>query len=154
MRRFSSSPVLRQALDVPLWIDGRSVPTAATFTVNHPQTGEAVSTVSTCSPPELETALASSWRASRLWRKTPAHERRSVLNRVGQLLAERKVELQAAYHHETTVGPLIREVDMSFASGHVSEAAALCSHVKGDVPPTVDGSLAIVLREPYGPVRR
>ena len=152
-RSLSSSPGLRQVLDVPLWIDGRNVASSSTFTVQHPQTGEPVSRVSTCTSSELEQTLASSWAASRTWRSMPANERRKVLQRVGTLLAERSVELQAAYTRETSVGPLIRAVDMQFVEGHVAEAAALCSQVKGDVPSTADGSLALVLREPYGPVR-
>jgi len=152
-RSLSASSGLRQVLDVPLWINGRNVDSSSTFDVRHPQTGSVVSKVSACTPAELESTIASSWAASRTWRATPAHERRAILNRVGELLAERKVELQAAYQRETTVGPLIREVDMAFVAGHVAEAAALCSQVKGDIPPTVDGSLALVLREPYGPVR-
>lgn len=56
-------------------------------------------------------ALLSSSAAFAIWRSMPAHKRRTILNRVADLLEERKGFFSEVYGRETCVGGLVREVD-------------------------------------------
>ena len=147
-RRFLTSSVARRDAFVPLWINGRNVNGgSSTFEVRHPRSGDVVSRVATASPADMcisslypeprdwiadhgipdclsEAALSSSWEAFKSWSATPAAQRRSILNKVAQLLVERKEELTASYQRETSVSGLITEVDYQYTTSHVAEAAA------------------------------
>ncbi|KAL7411016.1 protein Vdh [Mrakia frigida] len=138
--------------DVPLWINGQSVTSKKSFDVKHPISGEIVSRVSASEEGDVQAALQSSNQAFPAWSRLPAHERRTVLNRVAELLEERKGLFSEVYGRETCVGGLVRHVDWTYSMIHIKEAASLATQIKGDIPQTVDGSLALVLREPYGTV--
>ena len=86
------------------------------------------------------------------WAKTPATTRRDILFKVAALIEAKKEELGAAYVHDTNVAPIVVSADQGFALSHIKSGATIATEVRGEIPQTADGSLALVTREPYGVV--
>ncbi|KAJ9114874.1 hypothetical protein QFC20_001246 [Naganishia adeliensis] len=141
-----------EARQVPLWINGQDVVTSKTFDVQHPSSGKTVSKVSGAGEEEVNRAIEGAKAAFPAWAKTPATTRRDILFKVAELLEAKKEELGAAYAHDTNVAPIIVSSDSGFAISHMKSGATIATEVRGEIPQTADGSLALVTREPYGVV--
>jgi acyl-CoA reductase-like NAD-dependent aldehyde dehydrogenase len=82
----------------------------------------------------------------------PAVARRDILFKVAELLEAKKGELGEAYVHDTNVAPIVVSSDQGFALSHLKSGGTIATEVRGEIPQTTDGSLALVTREPYGVV--
>ena len=88
-------------------IDGKMVTTAATMDVINPATEDVIGTVPACGEAELDRAVAAARRAFKSWRATPVEDRRAVINKMADAIAENHEELyrlltaeQGKPHHQ------------------------------------------------------
>ncbi|MEB3232497.1 MAG: L-glutamate gamma-semialdehyde dehydrogenase [Leptolyngbyaceae bacterium] len=101
-------------------INGESVQTTNTLSsVNPSNPTEVIGSVGQISVEQAEAAVQSAKEAFKQWKKTPAKERAAIIRRAGDLLEERRHELNAWMMLEGGK-PLLQ------ADGEVSEAADFC----------------------------
>ncbi|KAL7418485.1 hypothetical protein Q5752_006943 [Cryptotrichosporon argae] len=136
---------------VPLWIDNQAVQDAADDTVILSRAGKPRCELVTASSSRINEAVASSARAFKAWRRAPAYDRHRVLTAVSRLLPARFDALSEAHKRDAVWADALLGADRRTAVNVVDGAAALSIGVDGWIPQTVDNSLALVLREPYGP---
>lgn len=139
------------ATAVPLLINGREIKTGQPFDLKHPRTGEVVSHFHGASEQDLNDAVSGAKTAFRSWAALPAGKRRDILYKAANLIEERYESVLApAYAKDTNVASIVFGTDKAYGVEHLKSAAALTTELKGEIPPTMDGSLALVTREPYG----
>ncbi|KAL8286470.1 hypothetical protein RQP46_004487 [Phenoliferia psychrophenolica] len=138
-------------MSVPLFINGLEVTSNETITYSHAVAG-VVGSVSVCTAELLEQAITTSKAAFRGWADTPAAQRRDIINKFGDLMVAKQDFFAKIYEKETPVEHMVTFTDFQYTLGHIREAASICTQIKGDIPTTLDNSLALVLREPYGVV--
>ncbi|WVQ79207.1 hypothetical protein IAT38_001303 [Cryptococcus sp. DSM 104549] len=150
-RGFASSA---QLPIVPLWIGGERVSSssAGTVTHRHTKTRDPSCAVVVAGEDETNQAVRASWEAFKTWREVSAWERRSILSKALTLLKERLPELSAAIRADAAFADIIIHADSSSALQLTDGAADTAISTEGHIPQTMDGSLAMVSREPYGPV--
>ncbi|CED83284.1 Aldehyde dehydrogenase [Phaffia rhodozyma] len=137
----------------PLWVNNRPLlDTSGTFEVRHPASKQIATQASACDASQLSKIISSSRSGAKTWASTTAFQRRQILTRVAQLLHERKAIFRDAQAAETSATGLTQDVDFKLSINSIEEAAAITSQITGDIPQTVDGSLALVTREPFGTV--
>ncbi|WVQ77709.1 hypothetical protein IAR50_007399 [Cryptococcus sp. DSM 104548] len=139
---------------IPLWIGGeeRHDSSGGTVTQKHTRSGEASCTVVVAGEKETAEAAMVSSDAFRSWRAVSPWERRAILRKVPSLMQERAEEWQRLLRADTVYGDAVLHVDLDNALHLVDGAAETCVSNEGSLPPTVDGSLGLVTRVPYGPV--
>ncbi|KAJ9122167.1 hypothetical protein QFC24_004395 [Naganishia onofrii] len=142
----------QQGRQIPLWINGEDVVTSKVFDVQHPSTGKVSSKVCGASEDDVTRAIEGARAAFPAWAKTPAATRRDILFKVAALMEAKKDELATAYSHDTNASPMIVSFDLGAALTHMKSGATIATEVRGEIPQTSDGSLALVTREPYGVV--
>ncbi|ESZ89052.1 MAG: aldehyde dehydrogenase [Blastomonas sp. CACIA14H2] len=69
-------------------IDGRSVASAATLDIINPANEEVVAKAPDCSREQLDQAVAAARKAFPAWRATPLDERRRLVAKIGEVLAQ------------------------------------------------------------------
>lgn len=74
-------------------IDGQMVETAETMDVVNPANEQVIGVVPACGEAELDRAVAAARRAFKTWSKTPIDERRAVINKMADAIAEHHDEL-------------------------------------------------------------
>lgn len=100
----------RFPVDVPLIIGGREEQTRERIDSLDPsQISQVVARSASATVEHADKAVASSRKAYRNWRRTPAEERAAILIRAAELMRERKHELSAVAIHEA--GKPWREAD-------------------------------------------
>ena len=88
-------------------IDGEMVTTSGTMDVINPATEEVIGTVPACGEAELDRAVVAARRAFKSWRATLIEDRRAVINKMADAIAEKHEELyrlltaeQGKPHHQ------------------------------------------------------
>ncbi len=139
------------------WIDGRPVNAAsgATFEDCSAIDGRAITAVAAGDAADVDVAVAAARRAfeSGDWSRAPLRERKRVLRRFAELVAQQRDEL--ALLETLDVGKPIREslaVDVPGAARCIEWFAETVDKQYGEIAPTDPGSIALITREPLGVV--
>ena len=142
-------------MKVSLLINGEKTPAAhgATFERRNPLDGGIASTASAASPRDAVAAVDAAAVAFKTWSRTGPGERRALLLKASQTLADKSGELAAAMAAETGTSAAWAAFNVALASNTLLEAASLTTRIGGEVIPSdVPGSLAMALRQPAGVV--
>jgi aldehyde dehydrogenase (NAD+) len=133
------------------YIGGQWVEGAATFPTFNPATEEKVGDVAVASAADVEAAVEAAQSAYAGWRLTPAPRRGEILQRVGELLRERKEALAQLLTRE--MGKVIAE-----ARGDVQEAIDMAFFMAGEgrrllgytAPVELPNKFGLAVRDPIG----
>ncbi|GAB92911.1 aldehyde dehydrogenase [Gordonia rhizosphera] len=139
------------------FIDGRwtAAESGDTFDVVNPATGEVIAAVAAGDSADVDTAVAAARKAfdDGRWSGLSAGERGAVLNRFADLLMEHAEELALLVTLE--MGKPIRDsiqVEVPGAAAVFRYYGEVIDKLPGELPPTADGSVALVRRVPLGVV--
>lgn len=136
-------------------IDGHPVPaiSGSTFDVVNPATEEVLVSVSACDAADVDAAVVAARRAfdDGRWSRLSAAERGAILNRFADLLLDHSAELALLVTLE--MGKAITDsldVEIPGAAAVFRYYGEVIDKIPGELPPTADGSVAMVRRVPLG----
>ena len=125
----------------------------ATFIRANPLDGCIATTAPAATPQDAIGAVEAAATAFRSWSQTPPGERRALLLKAAHALEARAEEFAATMAAETGASGLWAGFNVHLAAGMLVEAAALTTHINGDlIPSDVPGSLAMATRQAAGVV--
>ena len=152
-------PALARTVAVPwgLFLDGesREAATAARRPVISPRDGIAVGDIAWAGEADADAAVTSARRAfdNGPWPRLPARERGEILLRFADLIEARRDEIALLVTLE--MGKPIRhawEIELRALIRCLRFYGGLADKTAGEIPPTTEGELALVTREPSGVV--
>ncbi|KAH8744434.1 putative salicylaldehyde dehydrogenase [Diaporthe sp. PMI_573] len=136
---------------VPLLIDGIALQTEESFSVLNPNDGSELWKAFGASAAEAEKAAAAAQAAFPVWSGLNYLERRTLLNKAADQMAECLEEMKKYVTLETAAGPEWTAFDCENAIQILREVACRQSTIQGDSPPLLDTqSTALVEHVPYG----
>ncbi|MHA3027600.1 aldehyde dehydrogenase [Chromohalobacter israelensis] len=147
---------VEKGLEARAYIDDVFVDAASseTFTTLNPATGETLAEVASCDATDAEAAVAVARRAfeSGAWSRSSPGERKAVLLRLAELMEANKHEL--ALLDTLDMGKPVNSSlgDMAGAIGCIRHHAESIDKLYGEIAPTGEDSLGLVMREPLGVV--
>lgn len=151
------APNASLALRTDAFIDGDFVPAASgrRFAAVNPATGQVLGEVAACDAEDVDLAVAAARRAfeDRRWAALSPRERKRVLHAFADLVRAHGEEL--ALTESLNMGKPIsdaRAIDVRATADCIAYYAECCDKIYGEVAPTSDDKLALVLREPLGVV--
>ncbi|WVF73045.1 hypothetical protein IAT40_007863 [Kwoniella sp. CBS 6097] len=145
---------------VPLWIGGKEVSSSSAGTVitKNSKTGKESCEVVVAGEQEVNEAISDSRRAFEEWKSKTGWERKTVLNKVVDLLPDKFNALTQALRADASFSEIVVQGDRKSAL-HLTAGAAITfvlslslSLPMGSIPQTVDGSFVMTIKEPFGPV--
>jgi salicylaldehyde dehydrogenase len=142
-------------MDTQLIIDNQYVPASngATFTRNHPVTGNVVTTAAAGTVEDAVKAADSAALAFRTWSKTSPTERRTLLLKAADALEKRTPAFIEAMAHEVGAGQVWSGFNVMLAAGLFREAAGLVTQIQGEtIPSDKPGAISMTVRQPAGVV--
>lgn len=138
---------------IPLIIDNESVITDTLFEVHSPVTGKLISRCAGASVDDANRAVAAAKAAFPGWRNTSPYRRRAILSKVADVMLSRKEELIQIQMEETGAARMFVEKTFHTGVDFVRDFAAMIPSVEGRVPTvSIDGEMAMVVKQPYGVV--
>jgi len=147
---------IERGLETRAFIDDAFVDAAdgATLTTINPATGEALAEVASCDAADAEVAVAAARAAvdGGAWSRLAPGKRKAVLLKLADLMAAHKHEL--ALLDSLDMGKPVTSAlgDLAGAIGCLRYQAECIDKLYGEVAPTGDDALGLVLREPLGVV--
>ena len=147
---------VERGLETRAYIDDAFVDAAdgATLTTVNPATGEALAEVASCDAADAEVAVAAARAAvdGGAWSRLAPGRRKAVLLKLADLMAAHKHEL--ALLDTLDMGKPISSAlgDLAGAIGCLRYQAECIDKLYGEVAPTGNNALGLVLREPLGVV--
>jgi acyl-CoA reductase-like NAD-dependent aldehyde dehydrogenase len=136
-----------------LLIGGQSLPSVNGRTFQHinPMSGEPVTQAASCSPHDVEAAVAAAAAALPAWSATGPSRRREVLLRAADLMTAHQGEFTRYMIEETGSTEAWAAFNVTLGASVLREAASITTQVTGEVIPSdVDDNLAISFRQPLG----
>ncbi|MDR5859642.1 aldehyde dehydrogenase [Halomonas eurihalina] len=125
-----------------------------TFTTANPATGEPLAEVASCDAADAEAAVVVARRAFEAgeWSRRAPGERKAVLLRLAELMEAHRHEL--ALLDSLDMGKPVSSAmgDMAGAIGCIRHHAESIDKLYGEIAPTGEDSLGLVMREPLGVV--
>ncbi|KAK5044556.1 hypothetical protein LTR84_010680 [Exophiala bonariae] len=141
---------------VPLWINGELVTSAeaGTFPVFSAAQNKDVYLAQSADAGLAAKAAESAESAFQQWSNTPAASRRDIINRMKDLLTERKQELIAVQAEETSCSLSWAEFNIPYTTSTLAEIAArVTTACAGELPAiSTQGVMGFVFKESIGPV--
>lgn len=143
------------SLPTKSYIGGAWIPAASgqTFTVVNPATGEPLTEVAAGDAEDIDTAVAAAAGAFGAWSGLSAAARGQLLCRFADVIAEHIEELALLVTLE--MGKPISDamnVEVAGAAAVFRYYGEVIDKIPGELPPTADGSVAMVRRVPLGVV--
>lgn len=141
--------------DIKMLINGRNVDAsdARVFERRNPITGEVATRAPAASIADVDAAVAAAAAAFPAWAAVGPSDRRATLLRAADLLEARTGDFTAAMAQETGATAGWAEFNAKLAANILREAAAMTTHMTGDVIPSNEpGTLALAVRQPAGVV--
>ncbi|MCC6813701.1 MAG: aldehyde dehydrogenase [Rubrivivax sp.] len=141
--------------DVKLLIGDRDCAASdgRTFERLDPVRGQVATRAAAASAADAVAAADAAAAAFPAWSTLAPKERRALLNRAADVLAERTPDFVKAMAAETGAAPMWAAFNCQLAAGMLREAAALVTQIGGEVIPSdKPGLLAMGLRQPAGVV--
>ncbi|RAH36470.1 aldehyde dehydrogenase [Halomonas sp. SL1] len=151
-----AASLVEQGIETRAYIDDAFVDAAdgATLTTVNPATGETLAEVASCDAADAERAVSAARRAfdAGEWSRLAPGQRKAVLLRLAALMEDHKHEL--ALLDTLDMGKPVGSSlgDMAGAIGCLRHHAESIDKLYGEVAPTGNDSLGLVLREPLGVV--
>ncbi|MBB3139572.1 aldehyde dehydrogenase [Halomonas organivorans] len=151
-----AASLAEQGLETRAYIDDAFVDAAdgATLTTINPATGETLAEVASCDAADAEAAVAAARRAFEggEWSRRAPGQRKAVLLRLAELMEAHQHEL--ALLDTLDMGKPVGSSlgDMAGAIGCLRHHAESIDKLYGEVAPTGNDALGLVLREPLGVV--
>ena len=133
------------------WVESDS---GARFTAESPATGETIGTVPEGTRADARKAIAAANEAWHAWGAASAFDRAATLERVAELVVERRETLARTLTLDQGK-PLVAEAydEVDELAGYFRQAAADGTRLEGSLPPSVDASKRVlVYRAPRGVV--
>jgi len=133
------------------WVESES---GARFAAESPATGETIGTVPEGTRDDAQRAIAAANEAWRPWAASSAFARAAALERVADLVEERRERLARTLTLDQGK-PLVAESydEVNELAGYFRQAAAEATRAEGSLPPSVDASKRVlVYRVPRGVV--
>ncbi|MGH8832124.1 MAG: aldehyde dehydrogenase [Polaromonas sp.] len=125
----------------------------ATFERRNPLDGSVATTAPAASPDDAVAAVEAAAHAFKSWSQTGPGERRALLLKAAHTLESKAQAFAEAMAAETGASGLWAGFNVHLAAGMLGEAAAMTTHISGEIIPSdVPGSLAMGLRQPAGVV--
>lgn len=122
-----------------------------TFTRLNPLTGEIASSAPAMKAPDAHAVATRAATAFPAWAAMGPNARRAVLMKAAAALEARQDDFVAAMMNETGSTAGWAMFNLGLAAGIVREAAALTTHITGEVIPSdKPGCIAMALKEPVG----
>ncbi len=150
-------PVLRDSrapmYNVPLLIQGLDAPAAGQvrFERRDPVSGVTASAAAAASVADAHAAVNAAAAAFPGWSSVAPTERRAVLNRFADRLAERAPEFARAMAAETGAVPMWAHFNCRLAAEMLREAGAMVTQIGGElIPSGKAGQMAMAVRQPAG----
>lgn len=137
-----------------LLIDGELVRGDHGLECVDPNDGRGLGEIPEASDAQVDAAAEAAWRAFRTWRDTDVAERGRVVLSIARLLRERRDGLAMLEAVSGGMPLRMAHADIERAAGQLEYLAGLAWEVKGTTVPSAPGSLAMTVREPYGPTAR
>ncbi len=132
------------------WTDAAS---GRSYDVHFPYTGEAVGTAAAAGREDARRAVDAAHAAFAEWSRTTPAQRRQLLGRAADILAERSAEIAGVMTEETGAVFGWGMFNCDLAASMLREAAAQAYSMVGEVIPSdVPGKLAMAVRAPAGVV--
>jgi acyl-CoA reductase-like NAD-dependent aldehyde dehydrogenase len=141
--------------NVQLLIGGQSRPASsgATFERRNPLSEAVVTRAAAATPADATAAIEAAAAAFPEWSRQGPGARRSLLLKAAAILEAKTPEFIEAVAAETGASALWGGFNAHLAASMLQEAAALTTHISGEVIPSdVHGSLAMAVRQPVGVV--
>ena len=142
-------------MESQLIIDNQSVAaqSGATFTRNHPHSGEVVTSAAAGSVADAVAAADSAQAAFQAWRKSGPSERRRLLLKTADVLESMTPQFIEAMGAEVGASGLWAGFNVFLAAGVFREAASMVTQIQGETIPTdKPGALSMTVRQPVGVV--
>ncbi len=139
----------------PLLINNRDLAASggAHFDCRNPVSGEVVTRAAAASVADAGAAVDAAAAAFGPWGEVLPAQRQALLNAAAELLLARMPSFEAAIVAETASTPAWARFNCQLAADMLREAAAMVTHVQGDIiPSNRAGSIAMVVRQPAGVV--
>jgi hypothetical protein len=149
---FASRGVDKTMFDIKLLIDGRD-PYASDGGVcerRNPMSGELASRAAAATVADAEAAAAAAAAAFPAWSALGPGERRAKLMRAADVLETRVEDFIAGMAAETGATAGWAKHNGHLAVNMLREAAAMTTHITGEVIPSDEGTLALAVRQPAG----
>lgn len=136
-------------------IGGKDVPALSreTYIVKNPLTGEPLYEAAGSSIADAEAAIEAAEAGFKVWSAMGPSRRRTLLNNVADIIESWREDIGRALSLEVSATPDWSVINVNAAAGLFREAAALATHIKGEiVPADRPGTTIMVTREPAGVV--
>lgn len=142
--------------EVPLWISGRAVTSDGTDRIDvwSAAQGKVVTSAQNANVKQAVLAAESAWTAFQHWKNSTPASRRDIINRMKDLLIERKDEVVAAQMEETSCARSWAEFNIQYVTTTLAEIAARVTVAcAGELPAmSTQGPMGFVFKESIGPV--
>ncbi|KAL8305523.1 hypothetical protein RB597_003684 [Gaeumannomyces tritici] len=147
------SPNGSSSYTVPLVVGGKDRPSATSFPITSPETGETLHQCSNADVADAEAAVEAAAAALEGWRAQTPRARRDVLLKAVAAFDARRDELLGYMQAETGATAQWACLNLDVARDIITDVAGRISSLEGLAPATQDpGVGAIVRKEPYGVV--
>jgi vanillin dehydrogenase len=140
--------------DIKLMIDGRDADAsdAAVFERYNPISGELATRAAAATIVDAEAAATAAATAFPAWSVLGPSERRAKLTHAADVLEARVEDFVATMAAETGATAGWARHNVRLGANMLREAAAMTTHITGEVIPSEDGGLALAVRQPVGVV--
>jgi acyl-CoA reductase-like NAD-dependent aldehyde dehydrogenase len=140
--------------DTKLLIDERDsdASDAGVFERHNPMSGELVTRAAAATVADAQAAATAAAAAFPAWSALGPSERRAKLMRAADVLETRVDDFIAAMAAETGATAGWAKHNVRLAANMLREAAAMTTHITGEVIPSDEGVLALAVRQPAGVV--
>lgn len=142
-------------METLLFVDGAYVPATGevTFDRRNPLDGLVATRAAAATVADAQAAVRSAAQAFPAWAATGPGERRTLLDRAAQALAEKSDALVKSMMAETGASEVWARFNVHLGIESLREAAAMTTQITGEVIPSdIPGSLALGVRQPAGVV--
>lgn len=140
---------------VPLWIDGaaKALDSSRSFPITSASQSKVVHYAASASPSDARDAADAAWTAFSSWRHSKYNERRDLLLRVADLFSQRADELTHWQVLETSCSEEYARFNIKLAIDLTREVAGtIVQATTGATPPIQADGVALVFKDPIGPV--
>lgn len=140
---------------VPTWINGaaKALEPSRIFPITSAAQSKTVHYAESASYSSARDAADAAWEAFAPWRNSKYHERRELLLRVADLYSQRADELTHWQVLETSCSEQYARFNIKLAINMIKEfAGTLVQATTGATPPIQAEGVALVFKEPVGPV--
>ncbi|KAI0766681.1 aldehyde dehydrogenase [Trametes elegans] len=139
----------------PLYIDGefRPASTGATFDVHNPTTGDVVGTAAAATAEDCTAAVQAAARAFKSWEHSQPTQRRDILLRAADILAQKREAAWAAFREETAGTEDWFPFNLDWSTEQLRVIASAISTLKGETSLSViPGGRVLTQRRAIGVV--